>query len=148
MRRKTESGNVVSSHSSAWGASSLMAKLRIDSRSCSCSSVKMKCLRPALKSGFCTLAAVAAMSGGLLVLSLWVVVRGEGGEPASCRHLVGDASRRGCSPKLPQDGGKVNSRAAHFSQGCWASRALPWGVDHVSPVSTPFLVATGTFPPD
>ena len=45
MRRKTESGNVVSSHSSACGASSLTAKSRIDSRSCSCSSVKMKCLR-------------------------------------------------------------------------------------------------------
>ena len=49
------------------GASSLIAKLRIDSRSCSCSSVKMKCLRLALKSGFSTLSAVAAMSGGLLV---------------------------------------------------------------------------------
>ena len=54
MRVKTESGNVVSSHSSAWGASSLMTKLRIDSRSCSCSSVKMKCLRLAAKSGFRT----------------------------------------------------------------------------------------------
>ncbi len=50
------------------GGSSLMAKLRIDSRSCSCSSVKMKCLRWALKSGFTTLSAVA-MSGGLLALS-------------------------------------------------------------------------------
>src|SRR5258707_8710537 len=63
MRLKTESGNVVSSHSSAWGASSLTAKLVIDSRSCSCSSLKMKCLRLALKSGFRTLSAVAAMSG-------------------------------------------------------------------------------------
>ena len=45
MRGKTQSGNVVSSHSSAWGASSLIAKRRIDSRSASCSSVKMKCLR-------------------------------------------------------------------------------------------------------
>ena len=44
MRRKTESGNVVSSHSSACGASSLSANARIDSRSCSCSSLKMKCL--------------------------------------------------------------------------------------------------------
>src|SRR3954452_19253764 len=42
MRLKTQSGKVVSSHSSACGASSLRAKLRIDSRSCSCSSVKMK----------------------------------------------------------------------------------------------------------
>ena len=70
MRWKTESGNVVSSHSSACGASSLIAKLRIDSRSCSCSSVKMKCLRGCLKSGFSTLSAVAAMAGGLLVI--WV----------------------------------------------------------------------------
>ena len=57
---KTESGNVVSSHSSACGASSLVAKLRIDSRSCSCSSVKMKCLRVAPKSGLRTVS-VAAM---------------------------------------------------------------------------------------
>ena len=63
MRVKTESGNVVSSHSSAWGASSLVAKRRIDSRSCSCSSVKMKCLRGASKSGLRTLSAGAAMSG-------------------------------------------------------------------------------------
>ena len=48
MRWKTESGNVVSSHSSAWGASSLVTKERIDSRSWSCSSVKMKCLRRAV----------------------------------------------------------------------------------------------------
>src|SRR3981081_1775252 len=67
MRRKTESGNVVSSHSSAWGASSLVANLVIDSRSCSCSSLKMKCLRVAWKSGFRTLSAVAAMGADLLV---------------------------------------------------------------------------------
>ena len=45
MRVKTESGKVVSSHSSAWGASSFVTNARIDSRSWSCSSVKMKCLR-------------------------------------------------------------------------------------------------------
>ena len=55
MRLNTQSGNVVSSHSSACGASSLTAKLRIDSRSASCSSVKMKCLRLAAKSGLRTL---------------------------------------------------------------------------------------------
>ena len=43
MRAKTESGNVVSSHSSACGASSLITNAWIDSRSASCSSVKMKC---------------------------------------------------------------------------------------------------------
>ena len=42
MRVNTQSGNVVSSHSSACGASSLATKARIESRSCSCSSVKMK----------------------------------------------------------------------------------------------------------
>ena len=47
MRLKTESGNVVSSHSSACGASSFVTNARIDSRSWSCSSVKMKCLRRA-----------------------------------------------------------------------------------------------------
>ena len=63
MRSKTQLGNVVSSHSSAWGASSFWAKRRIDSRSCWCSSVKMKCLREASKSGLRTLSAGAAMSG-------------------------------------------------------------------------------------
>ena len=61
MRGKTQSGNVVSSHSSACGASSLIAKPRIDSRSSSCSSVKMKCWRLAAKSGLRT-ASVALMS--------------------------------------------------------------------------------------
>ena len=45
MRLKTQSSKVVSSHSSAWGRSSLITNARIDSRSCSCSSVKMKCRR-------------------------------------------------------------------------------------------------------
>ena len=45
MRGKTQSGNVVSSHSSACGASSLIANERIDSRSCSWWSLKMKCRR-------------------------------------------------------------------------------------------------------
>ena len=59
MRWNTQSGNVVSSHSSACGRSSLTTKLWIDSRSCSCSSVKMKCLREPAWSGFRT--SVAAM---------------------------------------------------------------------------------------
>ena len=33
MRRNTESGKVVSSHSAAWGASSLATNERMDSRS-------------------------------------------------------------------------------------------------------------------
>ncbi|CAB4942661.1 unannotated protein [freshwater metagenome] len=41
MRVKTESGNVVSSHSSAWGASSFSTNDRIEARSSSCSSVKI-----------------------------------------------------------------------------------------------------------
>ena len=44
------------------GASSFVAKARIDSRSCSCSSVKMKCGRLAPKSGLRTVSA-AAMVG-------------------------------------------------------------------------------------
>src|SRR5215216_5741233 len=42
MRANTQSGKVVSSHSSECGASSLTTNAWIDSRSCSCSSVKMK----------------------------------------------------------------------------------------------------------
>jgi hypothetical protein len=61
MRGKIESGNVVSSHSSAWGAISFVTNARIDSRSWSCSSVKMKCLRLASWSGFSG-DAVAAMA--------------------------------------------------------------------------------------
>ena len=59
MRLKTESGKVVSSHSSACGASSLVTKARIESRSWSCSSVKMKCLRRAAWSGLSSESAVA-----------------------------------------------------------------------------------------
>ena len=59
MRWKTESGKVVSSHSSAWGASSFVTNARIDSRSWSCSSVKMKCLRRETWSGLSTASAVA-----------------------------------------------------------------------------------------
>src|SRR5260370_11493986 len=99
MRWKTESGKVVSSHSSACGASSLIAKLRIDSRSCSCSSVKMKCLREAWKSGLRTLSAVAAMWCGLLVLGAWA---GGDGWPAAWLQT------------LTQRDAKVNSRATYF----------------------------------
>src|SRR3954470_22982100 len=59
MRSKTQFGKVVSSHSSACGASSFLQKLRIDSRSCSCSSVKMKWRLLDAKSGLRTFSAVA-----------------------------------------------------------------------------------------
>ena len=59
MRGKTQSGKVVSSHSSAWGASSFSTNEPIDSRSWSCSSVKMKCFRLVSKSGLRTFSAVA-----------------------------------------------------------------------------------------
>src|SRR5215212_1760775 len=59
MRGKTQFGNVVSSHSSACGRSSLTTKLWMDSRSRSCSSVKTKCRRAPAWSGFRT--SVAAM---------------------------------------------------------------------------------------
>ena len=61
MRANTESGNVVSSHSSACGASSLVTNARIDSRSRSCSSLKMKCRCDAAKSGLRTSAAGVLM---------------------------------------------------------------------------------------
>src|SRR5215208_7518605 len=61
MRRNTESGNVVSSHSAACGASSRVTKAWIDSRRRSCSSVKMKCRREAAKSGLRTSAAGVPM---------------------------------------------------------------------------------------
>src|SRR5687768_1300839 len=70
MRGKTQFGNVVSSHSSACGRSSLTTKLWIDSRSCWCSSVKMKCLRDPAWSGFRT--SVAAMWEPYLAPSLVV----------------------------------------------------------------------------
>src|SRR4051794_25821044 len=59
MRGKTESGNVDSSHSSAWGRSSRSTNERIESRRASCSSVKMKCLRPVAWSGLRTVSVVA-----------------------------------------------------------------------------------------
>ena len=62
MRRNTESGNVVSSHSSACGASSLTTNAWIDSRSWSWWSLKMKCLRRDPWSGFSTSDSVAAIS--------------------------------------------------------------------------------------
>src|SRR3954452_15504431 len=61
MRANTESGNVVSSHASACGASSLTTNAWIDSRSASCSSLKMKCRRGAAWSGLRT--SVAAIAG-------------------------------------------------------------------------------------
>src|SRR5580692_9485326 len=54
MRRTIELGKVVSSHSVAWGRISLIANRRIVSRSWSCSSVKMKCLRALAWSGLRT----------------------------------------------------------------------------------------------
>ena len=62
MRRNTESGNVVSSHSSACGASSLTTNAWIDSRSCVVVSLKMKCLRRDPWSGFSRSDSVAAIS--------------------------------------------------------------------------------------
>src|SRR4051812_3778297 len=63
IRSNTQFGKVVSSHSSACGASSFVAKLRIDSRSASCSSVKMKWRFCDPKSGFRTFSAVAMWRG-------------------------------------------------------------------------------------
>src|SRR5579862_1003405 len=90
IRSNTQSGKVVSSHSSAWGWSSLIAKRRIDSRSCSCSSVKMKCLRWEAKSGLRTSAVVMA-SDGTRVRGLWGV--GEVGA-AALAHADGEPAAR------------------------------------------------------
>src|SRR3954453_3595094 len=74
MRWKTESGNVVSSHSSACGASSFCANLRIDSRSCSWSSLKMKWRRLDPKSGLRTSLGAAASAGAETGLDMkWTV---------------------------------------------------------------------------
>ena len=59
MRLKTQSGKPSRSHSSEWGASSFLAKLSIESRRASCSSVRQKCLFGALQSGLISVAAVA-----------------------------------------------------------------------------------------
>ena len=61
MRGKTQSAKYFSSsHSSACGWSSFSTNAPIDSRSRSCSSVKMKCFLLALKSGFRTSSVVAS----------------------------------------------------------------------------------------
>src|SRR6202020_2236918 len=121
IRRKTESGNVVCSHSSAWGASSFTAKLRIDSRSASCSSVKMKCLRLAWKSGLRTLSTVA-MGGSFFVNPKRFARevqrrRLSRGRAAPGRATLGARPGRRAAPRsqtLTQERGKVNSRAAYF----------------------------------
>ena len=59
MRSKTQSSKVSSSQRAAWGASSFSTNEPIDSRSRSCSSVKMKCFRFEPKSGLMTFSAVA-----------------------------------------------------------------------------------------
>src|SRR5215211_1601397 len=92
MRLKTESGKVVSSHSSACGASSFVTKARIDSRSWSCSSVKMKCLRPAAWSGF--RASAVAMSAKyrarMSEREFDVVVLGAGAAGEVCAGRLGE----------------------------------------------------------
>src|SRR3954453_4797829 len=91
MRSKTQFGNVVSSHSSACGASSFLQKLRIDSRSCSCSSVKMKWRLLDAKSGLRTFSAVAMAGGGLLGRSAG---GGGGREAAPDGSRFGDESKQ------------------------------------------------------
>ena len=54
MRSKTQSSKVSSSQRSAWGASSFSTNEPIDSRSASCSSLKMKCFLAVVNSGLMT----------------------------------------------------------------------------------------------
>src|SRR3954470_475383 len=98
MRVNTQSGNVSSSHSSACGRSSLRTNARIDSRSCSCSSVKMKCRRLAPKSGF---GAVRSAVGALMLRTLprrSVEVNSGTSHlplPVPCPSSTGDRTARG-----------------------------------------------------
>ena len=64
MRSNTQSSKVSSSQRSAWGASSFSTNEPIDSRSASCSSLKMKCFFAAVNSGLMTWSA-EAMQGTL-----------------------------------------------------------------------------------
>src|SRR4051812_9027480 len=96
MRSNTQFGKVVSSHSSAWGASSFVQKLRIDSRSASCSSVKMKWRFLESKSGLRTFSAAGAMAGGDLP-------RWSGGPPG--RSRLGGGRKKGPGPLSAGGGG-------------------------------------------
>ncbi len=91
MRLKTQSGKPSCSHSSEWGASSCLAKLSIDSRSASCSSVRQKCLLGAPKSGLISVASSCH--------------RGTSG--------LGALDRR-CCAKLQDSPAKVNSRTSYL----------------------------------
>src|SRR4051794_23263496 len=100
MRSNTQFGKVVSSHSSACGASSFVAKLRIDSRSASCSSVKMKWRFFESKSGLRTFSAAVAMAGGDLP-------RSSDGSPDGSR-LAGESKQWHCL--LSAGGGSPQAR--------------------------------------
>ena len=75
---------MFSSHSNRWGVSSLSTQERIDSRSSSCSSVKMKCLRCARWSGLITLE-VAVATGSLSFARRGSVRGGSHARKVDCR---------------------------------------------------------------
>src|SRR3954447_12741272 len=108
MRSNTQFGKVVSSHSSAWGASSLVQKLRIDSRSASCSSVKMKWRFLESKSGLRTFSAAVAMAGGDLP-------RASDGSPDRNR-LGGESKQWHCLLSASGEGGR-RARARGGARG-------------------------------
>src|SRR5438067_367030 len=139
MRRNTQSGNVVSSHSSACGASSLVAKFVIDSRSCSCSSLKMKCLRLAWKSGFKTLSAVAANCAGFGV-DAPLVPRHFGSESfVALFKLIGDLGK----PTLCATRGHTLAAALGIALACdlfVASQEATFGTPEINVGAFPFMI--------
>src|SRR3954471_24456375 len=115
MRSNTQFGKVVSSHSSACGASSLVQKLRIDSRSASCSSVKMKWRFLESKSGLRTFSAAVAMAGGDLP-------RSSDGSPDRSR-LGGENKKGDCLLSAGGEGGR-GARAREGRAGSGGARGL------------------------
>ena len=124
IRGNTESGNVVSSHSSACGASSLITKLWIDSRSASCSSVKMKCRRGAAWSGFWTSVAAIASAYALRIGSAadgshHFAIRRPGSR-RNHRHGPAGGAQRALGRAAGRPAGRVRAGRARTTTCAWS----------------------------